>query len=93
MRVFERIKQEARKEPKVIVLPELGMDKDGVVADAMARARSEGTAIPIGLTPEFIERSGKMDEFVDALAVRRGYALKDGDEAERAKARSVHRRS
>jgi len=92
MRVFERIKQEARKEPKVIVLPELGMDKDGVVADAMARARSEGTAIPIGLTPEFIERSGKMDEFVDALAVRRGYALKDGDEAERAKARRIAER-
>lgn len=74
MGFFEALKAQARKDPKIVVLPELGKDKDGVMKEAIAMARRDGTAIPVGLTPEVIEKTAKLDEFTTAFTVARGYA-------------------
>ena len=86
MGFFDALKQQARKDPKIVVLPELGKDKDGVMQEAMAIAKREGTAIPIGLTPELVEKTGKLAEFTEAFAAARGYAK--GTDAE-SKAKGV----
>jgi phosphate acetyltransferase len=66
MNFFENIKRQAREHPGIIVFPELGIDKDGVIQEAMEQVRKDGAAIPIGLTTEFIEKSEKVDEFAEA---------------------------
>lgn len=71
MNFFDELKQKARGNPKIIVFPELGLDKNGVIKEAMEQARKEGTAIPIGLTPELIEKSEKLDEFAEAYPSRK----------------------
>jgi phosphate acetyltransferase len=86
MGFFDGLKQQARKDPKIVVLPELGKDKDGVMKEAIAIAKREGTAIPIGLTPELIEKTAKLAEFTEAFATARGYAK--GTDAE-SKAKGV----
>jgi len=73
MGFFEKLKDKARKDPRIVVLPEVALDKDGVIREAIQRVKDEGTAIPIGLTPEIIADSGKRDAFVEAYASRKGY--------------------
>ncbi len=68
MGFFENLKQKAKTDPKIVVLPELGSDKDSVIKEAIEIAQEEETAIPIGLTSEAIEDSGKFNEFVNAYA-------------------------
>jgi phosphate acetyltransferase len=81
MGFFEKLKEKARKDPRVVVLPEVAVDKDGVIKEAIRQVKTEGTAIPIGLTPEIIADSGKRDAFVEAYASRKGYGdgLGDGE--------------
>lgn len=73
MGFFEKLKDKARKAPRVVVLPEVAVDKDGVIKEAITQVKAEGTAIPIGLTPEIVADSGKRNEFVEAYAFRKGY--------------------
>lgn len=79
MGFFETLRHKAAADPRVVVLPELGIDQDGVIREAIDRARAEGTAIPIGLTPEVVERSGLRNAFVKALAERKSYGEEAGE--------------
>ncbi len=85
MGFFEKLREKAKSDPKIIVLPEAAIDKDGVIREAMAQAKRDGTAIPIGLTPELVEKAGKRDEFLRAFAERKGYGKGEdgGFDAER----------
>lgn len=71
MSFFKELKRKARENPKIVVFPELDLDQDDIMKDAMEQARKEGTAIPIGLTTGLIEESGKLDEFAKAFPSRK----------------------
>ncbi len=65
MGFFAEMKHKAADDPKIIVMPELAMDNEGVVNEAIEIVQGEGTAIPVGLTRELINDSGLLDEFVE----------------------------
>ena len=75
MSFFKEIKQKASKTPKIVILPELGLDKNGVIKETIEQVKDEGTAVPIGLTPELIEASGKLDEFMEFFPARRNMSI------------------
>ena len=76
MSYFANLKQKAKKDPKIVVLPELDFEKNSIIKEAIELVKEEGTAIPFGLTTEFIEESGKLDEFADAYPTRNKLSLK-----------------
>ena len=65
MGFFSEMKSKAAEDPKIIVMPELALDNEGIVNEAIEIVKDEGTAIPIGLTKELIRDSGLLDEFVE----------------------------
>jgi len=73
---FEQLHERARKSPKLVVLPELPMERarllDGPMARAAARAERDGAARIVPLSAEMIADSGKLDEFVDRYMDVRG---------------------
>lgn len=75
MNFFKEMKQKASKTPKIVILPELGLDKNGVIKETIEQVKDEGTAVPIGLTPELIEASGKLDEFMEFFPARRNMSI------------------
>ena len=76
MAFFEQLHERARKSPKIVVLPELSMERakllDGPMARAAARAERDGAARIVPLSAEMIADSGKLDEFVDRYMEVRG---------------------
>ena len=70
MDFFKDMKEKASKDPKIVVLPELDKDEDGILRKAMEIVKDEGTAIPIGLTLGSIENSGKLEEFAEAYEAK-----------------------
>ena len=75
MSFFKEVKKKASKAPKIVVLPELGLDKDGIIKEAIEQVKDEGSAVPIGLTPELIEASGKLDEFTESYPTRNNMSI------------------
>ena len=72
MAFVESLKQRAKQDPKIIVLPEYGQDRDGVMKEAADCATADGTARVVRLTEQSIKDSGKMDELAEAYAAMRG---------------------
>jgi len=76
MPFFEQLHERARKSPKIVVLPELPVERtrfpDGPMARAAARAERDGAARIIPLSAEMIADSGRLDEFVDRYMAVRG---------------------
>jgi|GEM_PF-2447169 len=76
MAFFEQLHQRARTSPKIVVLPELPVEREkvgeGPMARAARRAESDGLARIVPLSGEMIQESGKLDEFVERyIEVRR----------------------
>ena len=76
MAFFEQLHQRARTSPKIIVLPELCVERakvgEGPMARAARRAENHGIARIIPLSNEMIHESGKLDEFVERYREVRG---------------------
>jgi len=70
MSFFDDLKEKAARDPKIIVVPEYSFDDEGVMREAFDIVRREGTAVPVGLTREMIESSGRLDEFVEHYKAR-----------------------
>jgi len=70
MSFFHEMRRRAAREPKIVVLPETALDTEGVLWEAVETVKAEGTAVPIGLTRDLIEGSGKLDEFVEHYTAR-----------------------
>jgi len=77
---FDHLYERAKKSPKIVVLPELAIERekvsDGPMARAAARAEKDGVARIIPITAEMIARSGKLDEFVARYLEVRGLPKK-----------------
>ncbi len=73
---FDQLHARARRSPKIVVLPELAVERermaDGPMARAAARAEADGIARIIPLTSEMIEASGVLDEFIERYMEVRG---------------------
>jgi len=78
MGFFDDLKKKAQRDPKVVVLPEIDTDSGGVVREAIAKVRADGTAKPIALTKQLVQESGKMEEFAEAYAAQRGKGVNLG---------------
>ena len=76
MRFFERLHARARQDPKIVVLPELPIERakhpGGPMARAAERAEADGMAKIVPLSKEMIRESGKLDEFVERYREVRG---------------------
>lgn len=84
MAFFEQLHERARQAPKIVVLPELPVEREklgdgppaaspaGPMARAAERAESDGIAKIIPLSREMIHESGKLDEFVERYREVRG---------------------
>jgi len=76
MSFFQQLHDRARQSPKIIVLPELPVERarvaDGPMAAAADRAESDGLARIVPLSRTMIEESGKLDEFVERYREVRG---------------------
>ena len=75
MSFFDELRNRARQDPKLVVLPECDADTEGVIRKAAEIAAAQGTAKPILLTRQMIQESGKVDEFAEAYAARRGKSV------------------
>jgi len=76
MQVFRQLRIRAKSDPKVVVLPEIGKERNlhgpPVLERAMGVAQSQGLARAIGLSKESIEESGKIEEFAEQYCRLRG---------------------
>ena len=72
MTFIEMLKQKAKQNPKIVVLPESDADTDGVIGEASARVEADGTARLIRLTGQMMQECGKLDELAESYAAMRG---------------------
>ena len=76
MAFFKQLHERARTAPKIVVLPELPVERekagDGPMARAARRAEEDGVARIVPLSREMINESGKLDEFADRYMAVRG---------------------
>jgi len=73
---FSKLHERARRDPKIVVLPELPVERekldDGPMACAAERAERDGLARIVPLSARMIRASGKLDEFVERYLELRG---------------------
>ncbi len=77
MGFFSQLHERARRSPKIVVLPELPIEReklqeDGPMARAARRAELDGIAKIVPLSQEMIEASGKIEEFAEHYRQVRG---------------------
>jgi len=76
MAFFEQLYERAQASPKIVVLPELPIERernpDGPMARAAERAEREELAKIVPLSRRMIQDSGKLDEFVERYMAVRG---------------------
>jgi phosphate acetyltransferase len=77
MGFFDQLHDRAATDPKIVVLPELPVEKDkvgddGPMAEAVRLADERGEAKIVPLSRDMIAASGKLDEFVERYLEVRG---------------------
>ena len=76
MGFFDQLHERARQSPKIVVLPELPVERAknpaGPMGRAAGRAETDGIARIVPLSREMIHESGKLDEFADRYREIRG---------------------